>query len=77
MSTSVQSANERLRELVESSGLSSAVAMTIFNRNLGPAALPESEWKALFADPGSERFRSLSDELLAHAVEQFSRITQR
>lgn len=77
MSTSIQSANEKLRELVESSGLSPAVAMTIFNRNLGTAALTESDWKALFADPDSGRFRALSDELLEHAIEQFRRASPR
>jgi hypothetical protein len=35
--------NLRLRQLVETAGLSEAVAMTVFNRGLGLSACPESQ----------------------------------
>ncbi len=37
MSTTDKSNNQQLRELVEASGLTQAVALTVFNRGLGPA----------------------------------------
>ena len=66
--------NERLRELVEATGLSQPVALTIFNRGLGPAAYSESSWKAFFSSPETTRFRPFSDELLAHAEKVFGRL---
>lgn len=69
-----QTTNERLRELVESTGLTQAVALTIFNRGLGPAAYSESSWKAFFASPETTRFRSLKQELLDHAEKVFSKV---
>jgi len=69
-----ESTNDRLRELVATSGLPTAVAMTVFNRGLGAAGCTETQWKGFLADAGSARFVPLSDEWLAHAVEQFARI---
>jgi hypothetical protein len=78
MHTKAKSNNERLRELVEASGLTQPVALTIFNRGLGPAAYSESAWKAfLMTDTSSARFRPMSDELLAHAEKQFAKSTSR
>lgn len=74
MSTNEKSNNQQLREFVEASGLTQAVALTVFNRGLGPAGYSESAWKAFLADPSAVRFRPLSDELLAHAQRQFSKI---
>ena len=68
------SSNAQLLQLVTASGLSSAVAMTIFNRGLGSAACSESQWKGYLAEPGSARYREIGAELLAHAVHQFARI---
>ena len=69
--------NDQLRELVEAVGLTSAVALTIFNRGLGPAAAcSESTWKAFLASPDDPRFQLLSDELLAHAQAQFAKVKQ-
>jgi hypothetical protein len=77
MNTKSISANERLRELVEASGLTQAVALTIFNRGLGPAAYSESAWKAFFVRPDSSRFRPLKDELLAHAEKEFAKLSRK
>ena len=77
MNTSAKTNNELLRELVEASGLTQAVALTVFNRGLGAAAYSESTWKAFLADPAAARFRPLSDELLTHAIKQFSKIEAR
>jgi hypothetical protein len=74
MNTSAKTNNERLRELVEASGLTQAVALTIFNRGLGSAACSESGWKAFFAGPETVRFRPLHDDLLAHAEKQFAKV---
>jgi hypothetical protein len=68
--------NERLRQLITEAGLTQAVALTIFNRGLGPAAYSESTWKAFLADPETTRFRPLKDELLAHAEVQFAKLKQ-
>lgn len=69
--------NERLRQLIAEAGLTQAVALTIFNRGLGPAAYSEIAWKGFLADPASARFRPLKDELLAHAEKQFASLDQR
>lgn len=71
MNTHTVSSNERLRQLVEGAGLTQAVALTIFNRGLGPAAYSESAWKAFFSSPDTTRYRPLSDTLLAHAEKAF------
>ena len=67
MNTEAMTNNERLRQLVESSGLTHVGALEVFNRGLGPAAYSPSTWKAFFVRPDSRRFRPLKDELLAHA----------
>lgn len=64
--------NERLRELVTSSGLSPAVAMTIFNRGLGANACTASTWSAYLSAPDSPNFRELDADLLHHAEAQFA-----
>ncbi|WP_218511094.1 hypothetical protein [Variovorax sp. dw_308] len=76
MNTGTMTNNERLRALVEASGLTQAVALTVFNRGLGPAAYSESAWKAFLVSPDSSRFRPLKDELLAHAEKQFGKVTR-
>lgn len=65
--------NERLRELVDASGLSQPVALTIFNRGLGVAGYSFDTWKAFLVNPDSKKFRSLKDELLAHAEKNFDK----
>lgn len=64
--------NQQLRDLVEASGLSQAVALTLFNRGLPGTPCTESRWKAYLADPGSARFVALDDELLQHAIRVFA-----
>ncbi|CAN5165654.1 hypothetical protein BH11PSE10_BH11PSE10_12210 [soil metagenome] len=68
------SSNAQLQQLVTASGLSSAVAMTIFNRGLGTSACSESQWKGYLAEPDSPRYLELSAEQLAHGIHQFARI---
>lgn len=74
MNTTKNANNKRLRELVQEAGLPQAVALTIFNRGLGPAAYSESSWKAFFSSPETTRFRPFSDELLAHAEKVFGKM---
>ena len=71
MNPEAQSNNQRLRELVESTGLSQPGALTIFNRGLGPAAYSIDSWKAFLASPDAKKFRPLKVELLAHAEKEF------
>lgn len=66
--------NERLRELIEAAGVTQAVALTIFNRGLGPAAYKMDTFKAFLARPDSAKFRALKDELLEHAERQFAKV---
>ena len=66
--------NQRLRELVEASGLTQPVALTVFNRGMGARPYSESAWKAFLSSPETTRFRALSDELLAHAERQFAKL---
>jgi len=75
MNTNTKSSNERLRELVETSGLTQAVALTVFNRGLGAAGYSESAWKAFFSDPSGPRFRPLKEELLQHAENEFGKLS--
>ncbi len=63
--------NAELRQLIQQSGLTSAVAMTIFNRGLGAAACPASQWEGFLAEPSSSKFMPLPSELLVHALTQF------
>jgi hypothetical protein len=64
--------NARLQELVSASGLSPAVALTIFNRGLGAKACTSSAWSAYLSEPGSPRYLELDAELLSHAEAQFA-----
>jgi hypothetical protein len=65
--------NERLRQLLEEEELTQARALELFNKGLPPMAQYSMHtWKAYFTDPESTRFRSVSDQLLAHAEKQLS-----
>jgi hypothetical protein len=77
MDTKQRTNNERLRELVEASGLTQAVSLTIFNRGLGTGAYSESAWKAYLSSPETTRFRRIGDDMLAHAEKQFGKIGKR
>lgn len=66
--------NERLRAIVSLSGLSTAVALTIFNRGLGVNACPSSVWAAYLSDPGAPHHRELDAELLSHAEARFATV---
>ena len=66
--------NERLRALIFLSGLSPAVALTIFNRGLGVNACTSSAWAAYLSDPVTSHYRELDAELLHHAETQFAAV---
>ena len=68
--------NERLRALVEKSGLTQVAALAAFNAKLGPAKYSIETWKSFLSDSKSKRFRPLKDELLEHAESVFSRQTE-
>jgi hypothetical protein len=76
MTTAPITNNEQLRELVEASGLTQPVALTVFNRGLGAQAYSESAWKAYLSSPETTRFRRIGDDMLAHAEKQFSKISK-
>ena len=73
MNPGAKTNNQRLRELIEGTGLSQAAALAIFNRGLGPAAYSMDAWKAFLVRPGSKKYRPLKDELLAHAEKAFAK----
>lgn len=65
--------NDRLRELIETSGLSQAKALTIFNQGLGVAGYSLDALKAFLVNPESKKFRPLKSKLLAHAETNFAK----
>jgi hypothetical protein len=67
--------NQHLRELVDATALPLAVVLTLFNRGLGAAAVPESRWKSFLAQPGQAHFQVVPDELLAHAQRQLTKLS--
>ncbi len=71
MNTKATSNNDRLRELVQGTGLSQPAALTLFNRGFGVRGIKESTWKGYFCASDTTRFRALSDELVAHAEKVF------
>jgi hypothetical protein len=76
MRTANHQNNERLRELIETAGLTQAAALTLFNRGqVRPISL--SGWKAWLAEPNAERWRELSDAYLAHAEKVFGKVVNR
>jgi hypothetical protein len=72
MNTYVSTNNERLRLLIDGTGLSQVAALTLFNRGFGIRGIKESTWKGYFCDPNSTRYRGLNDELMAHAEKVFA-----
>ena len=76
MTTTNHSNNIRLRELVESTGLTQAVALTLFNRGQ-VRPITESGFKAWLAAPESVRWRELSDAYLDHAEKVFSKAVKK
>lgn len=66
--------NDRLRELIAEAGVTQPVALTIFNRGLGPAAYSMDTFKAFLVRSDSAKFRPLKIELLEHAEKQFAKI---
>ena len=64
--------NERLRQLVEESGLSQPKALELFNKGLvKPYSL--SAWKAYLGNPESARWRPFDSALLKHAEKRFAK----
>ena len=74
--TTSKTNNERLRELIVSTGLSQPQALVLFNRGLGPAAYSASAWKSFLVSPTSARYRPFKDALLAHAEKVLGRIAK-
>lgn len=68
----LHSNNVRLRALVTASGVSMPVALTVFNRGLGPQAVSASRWNAFLAEPGAPGYAGLDDALLTHAEAKFA-----
>jgi hypothetical protein len=66
--------NQRLRDLIAAAGVTQPVALTIFNRGLGPAAYSMDTFKAFLTQPGKAKFRPLKDDLLEHAENQFAKV---
>ncbi len=71
------SSNERLRELVAAVGLSQPDALAVFNRSIGVRPISLSTWKGYFCAPGTQRFRSFSQDLLVHAERVFGNLGRR
>lgn len=69
--------NDRLREIVNATGLSQAVTLTLFNRGLGPAAYSLDAWKAFLVTHESDKYRNFSDKLLEHAEKVFAKATKK
>lgn len=74
MNPATKTNNDRLRELIAEAGVTQPVALTIFNRGLGPAAYSMDTFKAFLVRPDSAKFRPLKDELLEHAEKQFAKV---
>jgi hypothetical protein len=74
MNTPPKTNNQRLRELVQASGLTQAAALAVFNRGLPAGPYSLSTWKAFLVSPQTTRFRRLGDALLAHAEKQFAKL---
>jgi hypothetical protein len=62
--------NQRLCQMVQSAGLSEAVAITLFNRGRRQP-VTHSEFRAWMAAPHSARWRALADDDLLHAERMF------
>lgn len=77
MNTTKTTNNEKLRQLVEASGLTQKEALALFNAPLGPAGYSLEYWKGFFCDPASKRYKPLRDDLLTHAEKVFSKIKKR
>lgn len=75
MSTNNHPNNARLRELIESAGLTQAAALTLFNRGQ-VRPITESGFKAWLADRASVRWRELSDAYLQHSENVFSEVSK-
>lgn len=67
--------NERLRQLIEASGLSQLEALALFNRGQ-VKQISLSSWRSWLAAPDSARRRNLSDAYLHHAERLFSRMSK-
>ena len=73
MSTLNDPNNIRLRELIETAGLTQLDALALFNRGLiKPYSV--SAWKAFLSDREAARWRRFDDALLAHAEKVFAKV---
>jgi hypothetical protein len=65
--------SQRLRELIESAGLTQEAALLLFNTSKPPIFKPYSlsAWKAFLCDPETTRYRAFGDLLLQRAEKVF------
>jgi hypothetical protein len=69
-----QSTNDKLRALVDATGLKRIQALALFNRSLGARPISASTWKAFFVHKDSDRFRAVKPEFLEHAEKEFANL---
>jgi hypothetical protein len=69
--------NERLRELVDESGLSQPEALKIFNIPFGARGYSFDAFISFLVNPDSTKFRRVDDDLIAHAEKSFSKYAQK
>jgi hypothetical protein len=67
---------KRLRELIESAGLTQEQALDLFNNSRPKLFHPYSfsTWKGYFADPSTTRFRPFSEKNLERAETIFQKL---
>ena len=69
--------NDRLRVLVEATGLSRAGSLALYNKGLHVLArCSDHSWKSYFSDPDSERWRHVRNEVLERAEKVFGPMGQ-
>lgn len=69
-----QSNNEKLRELIDATGLTQVEALALFNAGLDVAGYSIETWRAYFCNPTTARYRPFPEKLLARAERIFGKI---
>lgn len=73
---STKTNNEKLREIVASTGLSEAVALTIVNRGKSINGYSIDVWRAFLASPDTPKFQPVDDAILEHVQQAFEKFKQ-
>ncbi len=64
--------NDRLRELVQASGLTQVAALALYNKGLNALAkCSDHSWKSYFSEVTSKRWRHVKPEVLERAEKVF------